>query len=36
MRRDNPVAFGGLKEKWNVHVMLVAKTEGKVLEYSKI
>ena len=36
MWRDNLVANGGLKEMGNGHQMLVAKTEGKLLEDSRI
>jgi len=34
--RDNWVGNGGAKEMWNGHVMLVEKTEGKRLKYSRI
>ena len=33
---ENTVANDGLKEMWNGHVMLVEKTEGKLLQYSRI
>ena len=34
--RENCVGNGGVKEMWNGHVMLVEKTEGKRLKYSRI
>jgi len=34
--RENWVGSGGLEEMWNEHVMFGAKTEGKLLEYSRL